>query len=50
LHVDKAKNLAGNLAATEIVLTSDDMAALDALSQPSQRFCDREIDNPIWDK
>jgi len=46
----KAKNLASNLAATEIVLTSDDMAALDALSQPSQRFCDREIDNPIWDK
>ena len=46
----KAKNLASNLAATDIVLTSEDMAALDRLSQPSQRFCEREIDNPIWDK
>lgn len=45
----KAANLASNLAATELKLSAADMAVLDGLCQPSQRFCERDSDNPDWD-
>jgi len=45
----KRANLASNLAAQQIKLSDEDMATLDALSQPSQRFCERDSDNPVWD-
>ncbi|MEX0969358.1 MAG: aldo/keto reductase [Paracoccaceae bacterium] len=45
----KRDNLAGNLGACEIVLAADDIARLDTLSSPSQRFCERVSDNPDWD-
>ncbi|MGR3722127.1 aldo/keto reductase [Abyssibius alkaniclasticus] len=45
----KRANLASNLGACDLALSPDEIVRIDALSSPSQRFCERDSDNPDWD-